>query len=213
MYDDKLDKVIEPPLSVTVPILAEEIKSMEEIIIMQPESSYPVNIGIGNQEDGTTIDTGSWMAKTRLVIQRVSQDGHTKETTTYPWLGGEPTTRYEEWLSCTTNGKRHLWKAKPMNGGEANEMEVRAGTKMDRVLGCIYKYYQLKDSIRHGDFQDSCGWTNQEYFIRDKDKYKTKRCIIRNYLATITRKLGIIVEEVPGGFRFKRPTDTTGTWA
>ena len=141
MYDDKLDKIIPPPLPDIQAALAAETQSIEEINIMQPESSYPVNIGIGNQEDGTTLDTGSWMAKTCLVLQRVSQDGHPKETTTYNWVGGKPTTRYEEWLSCTSHGKWNLWKAKPMTGGEANEMEVRAGTKMDRVLGCIYNNY------------------------------------------------------------------------
>lgn len=200
MYDALLPKIIHPPVAVTQAAVAKELKNMAEIRIVGATSR--TKVGIGNIEDGTAVDAGIWETRTCLVLTPLFPSGQPAETTRYNWLGEN----HDDWLSYTTHGKRHIWRAQPSDGGEAHELEVRIGTKMDRILGCIHARSCRQDVIRHGDFQDCCGWKESEYFTKEKGRFKTERCIMRNHLSTISRELGIIVRPEPGGFRFSQPT-------
>lgn len=203
MYDAMLPKISCPSAAATQEALTKEFNTIEEIHIV--ESDLPYWVELGNRENGTTTGLGLWQAKACLVLTRLHPSGEPAETAAYTLSGEKIFRKRDEWLSCTTIGKKRIWRAQPRTGERARELGVRIGSKMDRMLGCVYDRYQHQEVIRHGDFMDSCGWDESKYFTRDKGKYKTERCIMRNNLSTISRELGIVVRTEPGGFRFSQP--------
>jgi len=98
-----------------------------------------------------------------------------------------------EWLRVEHGVKQNTWSAIAANG-VSRSIVMACGSKLDRLLGCIFDNYRSAPNIDHKTIQGRCGWNiDAQYYhiMKGSRESHPERGPLRHLKGRLMNELGI----------------------